>query len=266
MKKTRITYISFFLPSNFKEGINETLYEFNDCLAWNYDEMPGLNRSLVKHRLPIKSEFHPFQQPPRKMSKEVELKVKEEIEKLLKAKFIRPTRYVQWLSNIVPVTKRMGNLDFRDLNAATPKDMYAMPITNMLVDSTTNNELLSFIDEYNQILIAIDDIIKTVFRCLGSFGTFQWLVMPFGLKNAGATYQRAMNAILHDMLGHHMEIYIDGIVVKSKKETKHVNHLRKSFERMRLHRLKHNPLKCVFGVRARNFIGFLVHQRGVEVD
>ena len=90
--------------------------------------------------------------------------------------------------------------------------------------------------------------------------------MPFCLKNADATYQRAMNAIFHDMLGHHMEIYIDDIVVKSKKATEHVNHLRKSFERMRLHQLKLNPLKCAFGVKAGNFLGFSVHQRGVEVD
>ena len=77
------------------------------------------------------------------MSKEVELKVKEEIEKLLKAKFIMPTRYVQWLANIVLVIKKNGNLrvcvDFRDLNVATPKDMYVIPIADMLFDSTTNN-------------------------------------------------------------------------------------------------------------------------------
>ena len=90
--------------------------------------------------------------------------------------------------------------------------------------------------------------------------------MPFGLKNAGATYQRAMNAIFHDMIGHHMEVYIDDIVVKSKKASDHVIHLRKSFERMRIYHLKLNPLKCAFGVQAGNFLGFLVHQRGVEID
>ena len=90
--------------------------------------------------------------------------------------------------------------------------------------------------------------------------------MPFGLKNAGATYQRALNAIFHDMFGHHMDIYIDDIVVKSKKVIEYVNHLRKSFERMRLHQLKLNPLKCAFRVQAENFLGFVVHQRGVEVD
>ena len=224
----------------------------------------------MEHRLPIKSEFHPFQQPPRRMSKEVELKVKEEIEKLLNAKFIRSTRYVRWLANIVPVNGKLSVcVDFRDLNVATPKDMYVMPITDMLVDSIANNELLSFMDSfsrYNQIIIVVEDISKTALRCPGSLGTFEWLVMPFDLKNAGATYQRAMNAIFHDMLGYHMEIYIGGFVVKSKKATKHVNHLMKSFEIMRFHQLKLNPLKCDFGVQARFFLGFLVHQRRVEVE
>ena len=176
------------------------------------------------------------------MSKEVELKVKEEIEKHLKAKFIRPTRYVQWLANIVPMMKKNGKLrvcvDFRDLNVDTPKNMYVMPIIDMLIDSIANNELLSFMDcffGHNQILITIDDISKTAFKCPGSLRTFEWLVMPFGLKNADTTYQRAINVIFHDMLGHHMEIYIDDIMVKSKKTVEHVNHLRKSFVGMSFH-------------------------------
>ena len=88
---------------------------------------------------------------------------------------------------------------------------------------------------------------------------FEWMVIPFGLKKAGATYQMAMNAIFHDMLGHHMNIYINNIVVNYKKVVENVNHLRKSFERMRFHKLKLNPLKCAFGVQAGNFLGFLVH-------
>ena len=141
---------------------------------------------------------------------------------------------MQWLANIVPVIKKNGKLgvcvDFRDLNVVTPKYIYVMLIVDMLVDSTANNELLSFIDGfsgYNQILIVVDNISKTAFKCPGSFGTFEWFAMPFGLNNVGATYQRAMNAIFHDMLGHHMEIYIDDIVVKYKKAFEHVNHLRK---------------------------------------
>ncbi|XP_073277708.1 uncharacterized protein [Primulina huaijiensis] len=144
-----------------------------------------------------------------------------------------------------------------------------MPIPDMLIDSVARHELLSFMDGfsgYNQIKIAESDTHKTAFRCPGAVGTFEWLVMPFGLKNAGATYQRAMNSIFHDMIGQHIEVYIDDIVVKSKQAADNVERLRRSFQRMRQHELKLNPLKCAFGVKAGNFLGFLVHQRGVEVD
>ena len=99
------------LKEEVKKELVTLLKQFKDCFAWDYTEMPELDREVVEHRLPIKPKFRPFQQPPRRMSKEVELKVKDEIEKLLKAGFIRPTRYAEWLSNIVPVMKKMVNLE-----------------------------------------------------------------------------------------------------------------------------------------------------------
>lgn len=164
--------------------------------------MPGLDRSRT---LPIKPGFKPHKQPPRKMSNEVILKVKEEIERLLMAGFIRTARYVEWLSNIVPVVKTSGKIriciDFRDLNLASPKDEYQMPMADLLIDTAALFEVFSFLDGhsgYNKIFIAEEDVSKTAFRCPGSIFTFEWVVMPFGLKNAGATYLRAMNAIFHD--------------------------------------------------------------------
>ena len=155
----------------------------------------------------------------------------------MKAKFIRPTKYVQWLANIVHIMKKNGKLrvcvDYRDLNVTTSKDMYTMPIADMLVEYAANNELLSFMDGfsgYNHILIAIEDIPKTAFRCSGSIGKFEGLVMPFGLKNASTTYQRAMNTIFHDMIGYHMEVYIDDIVVKSKRASKYMDHLKRALK------------------------------------
>ncbi|XP_050222757.1 uncharacterized protein LOC126672848 [Mercurialis annua] len=273
IENPRITFISSLLSKDLKEQVKVVLLEFKDCFAWSYEEMPGLSRDLVEHRLPIKPKFKPHRQPPRRMSKEVELKVKEEIEKLTKANFIRTVRYTDWLANVVPVVKKNGKLriciDFRNLNAATPKDMYVMSIADCLIDATADHELLSFMDGYsgyNQIFIAENDTWKTAFRCPGAIGTFEWVVMPFGLKNAGATYQRAMNAIFHDMIGRNLEVYIDDIVVKSKRAKDHVAHLRNAFQKMRTHNLKLNPLKCAFGVQAGNFLGFLVHQRGVEID
>ncbi|XP_027347963.1 uncharacterized protein LOC113859366 [Abrus precatorius] len=125
----------------------------------------------------------PVKQPPRRFAPEILPKIKEEIERLLRAKFIRTTRYVDWISNIVPVIKKNGSLrvciDFRNLNTATPKDEYPMPIADMLVDSAAGNEILSLLDGYsgyNQIFIAEEDISKTTFRCLGALGTYEWEV------------------------------------------------------------------------------------------
>ena len=113
---------------------------------------------------------------------------------MLKANFIRPCRYADWISNIVPVEKKDSGkvrvcIDFRDLNRATPKDEYPMPIADMLINDASGHEVISFLDGnvgYNQIFMAEEFAFKTAFRCPGFVGFFEWTVMTFGLKNAGA--------------------------------------------------------------------------------
>jgi hypothetical protein len=119
---------------------------------------------------------------------------------------------------------------------------------------------------YNQIFMAEEDIAKTAFRCPGHVGLFEWIVMIFRLKNAGATYQRTMNYIFHEFIGRIVEIYIDDIVVKSEGYKEHLADLRKILECTRKHGLKMNPNKCAFGVLAGQFLGFMVHQRGIKVN
>ena len=119
-------------------------------------------------------------------------------------------------------------MDFRDLNKACPKDDFPLPNIDTLVDVTARHELFSFTDSfsgYNQIKMANGDAERTAFRT--PVGNFYYNVMPFGLKNAGATYQRAMTAIFHDMMHDFMEDYVDDIVVKSKHASDHLIHLRK---------------------------------------
>jgi hypothetical protein len=222
-EEPRVTFMSRHLGPEEFARILEVLKKYKDCFACSYIELPGLDRKLVEHRLPIKTGFKPYQQAPRRMAPDIILKVKEEIERLVVANFIRPARYVEWLSNIVPVMKKNGKLkicvDFRNLNNATPKDEYPMPMADLLVDGVAGYQILSMMDGhsgYNKIFIAEEDVHKIAFRCPGSIGTFEWIVMPFGLKNAGATYQRAMNSIFHDMLHKFMEVYIDDVVVKSQ--------------------------------------------------
>ena len=234
--------------------------------------MPGLDRSIVEHRLPLKKGFRPFQQRARQMKAEVLEEVKKEIEKMLEAGFIRPCRYAEWISSIVPVEKKDGRwrvcVDFRDLNRATPKDEYPMPVAETLINAAAGHKILSFMDGnagYNQIFMAPEDIHKTAFRAPGAVGLFEYIVMTFGLKNAGATYQRAMNYIFHDLIGKLVEIYIDDVVVKSTSIEGHLEDLRQILERTRRFGLRMNPKKCAFGVTAGQFLGFLVHERGIEI-
>ena len=148
-------------------------------------------------------------------------------------------------------------------------DGYPMPVANLLVDAAAGHRIISFMDgnaEYNQIFMAEEDIPKTAFRCPGHVGLFEWIVMTFGLKNAGTTYQRAMNFIFHEFIGKLVEICIDDVVVKPGDFTKHLADLRKVLECTRKHGLKMNPNKCAFGVWAKQFLGFMVHQRVIEIS
>jgi hypothetical protein len=109
-------------------------------------------------------------------------------------------------------------VDFRNHNRATPKDEYPMPVAEMLINAAAGNKILSFMDGnvgYNQIFMSPEDIHKTAFRVPSAIGLFEYVVMTFGLKNAGAMYQRARNYIYHDLIGKLVEIYINDVVVKS---------------------------------------------------
>jgi hypothetical protein len=168
--KPRLTFVSKKLDPSLRELMIALLKEYSDCFAWDYTEIPGLDRSIVKHRLHLKKGFWPFQQRAHQMRTEVLEEVKKEIEKMLEAGFIRPCRYAKWISSIVPIQKKDGRwrvcVDFRDLNRATPKDEYPMPVAEMLINAATDNKILSFLDGnagYNQIFMAPEDIHKTAF-------------------------------------------------------------------------------------------------------
>lgn len=122
----RPTYISANIDPNMRLEVIELLKEFKDCFPWDYNEMPGLSKELVELKLPIKVGKKPVKQMPRRFSQEIMSKIKEEIERILRSRFIRTARYVEWLSNIFPIINKNGTLrvciDFRNLNAATPKE------------------------------------------------------------------------------------------------------------------------------------------------
>jgi hypothetical protein len=240
-KTPRPRFVNKALETDPRDEMIGLLKEYSDCFAWNYIEMSGLSREIVEHRLPIKSSFRPFKQKARTFHPDRLPRIKDEIHRLLEANFIRPCRYAEWVSNIVLVEKKESGMlrvciDFHNLNRATAKDEYPMPIADTLINNASGNRIISFLDgnaEYNQIFMAEEDASKTTFICPGFIGFFEWVVMTFGLKNASATYHRVMNLVFHELLGNTMEVYIDDIIVKSAEFSSHIAYLRKAFDKIR---------------------------------
>ncbi|KAG9453311.1 hypothetical protein H6P81_006215 [Aristolochia fimbriata] len=240
----RPTFLSASLSVTEEKDYMSLISEYKDVFAWSYTEMPGLDPTIAIHKLAIKSGVKPIKQSQRRFRPELVPEIEKEVDKLLKADFIR-----------------------KDLNKACPKDDFPLPITELMVDATTGHEALSFMDGsfgYNQIRMDPKDEEKTAFRT--PKGIFCYKVMPFGLKNAGATYQRAMQKIFDDFLHKFVECYVDDVVVKTKSRGDHLRDLRAVIERLRRHQLKMNPLKCAFGVSSGKFLGFVVRLRGIEID
>ncbi|XP_052736650.1 uncharacterized protein LOC128197859 [Vigna angularis] len=259
------------MKKEVREGLRALLKEFKDVFAWSYKDMPGLDTDIVQHKLPLKQECLPVKQRLRRMKPEMSLKIKEEVQKQFDAGFLAVAKYPQWVANIVPVPKKDGKVrmcvDYRDLNRASPKDNFPLPHIDTLVDNTAKYSLFSFMDGfsgYNQIKMAPEDMEKTTFITL--WGTFCYKVMSFGLKNAGATYQRAMVTLFHDMMHKEIEVYVDDMIAKSESEEEHVLNLKKLFEKLRKYKLRLNPAKCTFGVKSGKLLGFVVSQKGIEVD
>ncbi|KAA3461052.1 RNA-directed DNA polymerase (Reverse transcriptase), Ribonuclease H-like protein [Gossypium australe] len=191
----------------------------------------------------IREECKPAQQKLRRMRPDVVLKIKEEVKKQFDAGFLQVVKY------------------------SDPKDNFPLPHIDTLVDNTMGYSLFSFMDcfsGYNHMKMHPEDMEKTIFITL--WGTFCYKVMPFGLKNVGATYQRATVTLFHDMMHKEIKVYVDDMITKSRTEKKHIEVLKKLFLRMRKFQLKLNPAKCTFGARSGKLLGFVVSQRGIEVD
>ncbi|KAK8978450.1 hypothetical protein V6N11_008761 [Hibiscus sabdariffa] len=209
------------ITAETRKTLIELLQEFKDVFAWSYQDMSGLDTDIVVHKLPIKENYKPVQHKLRRMRPDVLLKIKEEVKKQFDADFLQVVKYSEWVANIVQIQRRMAR--------------------------------------YNQIRMHPNDMDKATF--VTPWGTFCYKVMPFGLKNAGATYQRAMVTLFHDMMHKEIEVYVDDMIAKSRTEEEHVEVLRKLFLRLRKFQLKLNPAKCTFGVTSGKSLGFILTEK-----
>ncbi|GKV29298.1 hypothetical protein SLEP1_g38237 [Rubroshorea leprosula] len=203
----------------------------NDVFAWTSADMPGIPTSAIK----------------------------EEVEKLLQAGFVRKVDYCEWVANPVLVKKANGKwrmcIDYTNLNHACPKDCYPMPSIDKLVEAASGNERLSLLDAYSgyhQVPMAPEDEEKTSFYAGDEI--YCYVMMPFGLKNAGATYHKMVTIVFRAQIGKNLEVYVDDIIVKSLKAENHLADLDETFNNLRKNRMRLNPAKCIFGVESGKFL------------
>lgn len=233
--------------------------------------MTGIHPSVASHQLNVLTTSKPIRQKVKRFHLDRQKVIQDEMEKLLEGGFVREVEYPEWLVNVVVVPKKERKwrvcVDYTNLNDACPKDSFPLPQIDHIVDATSGHEVLSFLDAfsvYHQIPMAPEDEEKTAFITLHRLYCYK--VMPFGLKNARVTYQRLMTKIFKPLIGDIIEIYIDNMVVKSKTRSKHAHHLQKVFHLLREYDMKLNPTKYAFGVSSGKFLGFVVTQRGIEVN
>jgi hypothetical protein len=244
--------------------------EFRDIFAWSYEEMPDIDPKIVEHEITTYPDAKPVRKKIRPINPKKAVAIKIEVEKLLKVGFIYPIHLNQWVSNPMSVNKKQGTIhvctDFRDLNKACPKDNFPTPFFDQIIDECAGCEAFLFLygfSGYNQIQIKPKDQHKMTF--INPWHTYAYRKMPFGLKNAGATFQRAMYFSFHD-LKDIVEAYLDDLASRSRKQMDHPTHLRLILERSRYFRIRLNPNKCIFCIMSGRLLDFIVSTTGIMVD
>ena len=242
-----------------------------DVFASTHVDMTGISPTHASHRLNVAPSAKPIRQKVRLFHPDRHLVIQTKVDNLLHNGFIKAFKYPEWLANVVVVPKK-GNkwrvcVDYTEFNDACLKDSFPLHRIDQIVDSSVGHGMLSFLDAfsgYHQIPMHPPDAEKTSF--ITPHGLYCYNVMPFGLKNAEATYQKLVTKMFRRLLGSTIEVYIDDMLVKSKQRSDHAAHLQQTFDLLREYGTNLNPLKCAFKVSVGRFLGFMVTQRGIEAN
>jgi ribonuclease HI len=259
------------LTEKQRADYGELLKEFADIFAWQYDDLKTFDTEVIQHKIPLNKDTKPFRQKLRSFNPLLLPTMEREIKKLLDARIIIPLRYSEWIANLVPVRKKNGEIrlcvDFRNLNKCSRKDNYPLPKMEHMLQKVSGSKVMSFIDGfsgYNQIVVHPEDKEKTAFTT--PWGTFMYEKMPFGLMNAGATFQRAMDIAFVGEKDKFVLIYLDDITVFSSSHELHLQHLRRTFLKCRRYGISLNPKKSNFALKEGKLLGHIVSADGVKID
>ncbi|GJR63321.1 reverse transcriptase domain-containing protein [Tanacetum coccineum] len=223
------------LSKGCKEQLKTLLKGNMEVFAWEPADMTGVPRKVIEHALNVNPSLDPVCQKRRTFSPEKGGAVTKEVAEWIKAGIVRPVKYPTYISNPVLVKKCDGSwrmcIDFKNLNSACPKDYYPLPNIDCKVEAVMGFRYKCFLDAYkgyHQIQMAKEDEEKTAFYT--EQGTYCYTKMPFGLKNAGATYQRLVDSTFQSQIGRNLEAYVDDMVIKSKEETSLLADIAETFE------------------------------------
>ncbi|KAL0304719.1 UNVERIFIED_CONTAM: Polyprotein P3 [Sesamum angustifolium] len=218
----KITPMGSQIDDATRKEIIQCLQHNIDTFAWILQDLEGIDPIVITHHLNIDLNMKPINKKKRHFRPEKDKIIQANVDKLMAAGHIEEIQFPEWLSTVILVPKLGGRwricIDFRDFNKACPKDFYPLPQIDQLVDSISGCELLSMMDasqRYHQIMLTLEDHKRVSF--LTSADTFCYVVMPFGLKNVGATYQRLVDKIFRPQIGRNVEVYAVDMLVKSKE-------------------------------------------------
>jgi hypothetical protein len=255
------------LTKNENEKFREFMKQYQDLFVWSSDEFG--RTSVIKHSIdtgdskPVKQRFY-------RTSYQNQQFIKEEIQRMLRNGLILPSKS-QWTSPVVVVEKKNGKkrlcVDYRKLNSVTKKDNYPLPRVDDMLETLSGSKYFSSLDlasGFWQVELDSKDREKTTFTT--RFGTYEFVVMPFGLCNAPATFQRLMDTVLRDILWQFVVVYIDDINVGSRTFDEHLQHLEQVFKRLKDAGIKLSPEKCFFFKERLPFLGHVVSRNGIETD
>jgi ribonuclease HI len=270
-KEPKFIKLSSSLSKEKRAKYTELLREFVDVFSWTYEDLKTYDTTFIEHKIPLKEEAKPFRQKLRQINPMLLPIMEREVKKLLDAQIIVPLRYSEWVANLVPVRKKSGEIrlcvDFINLNRSSRKDNYPLPKMEHILQRVTGASRISMIDGfsgYNQISILPEDREKTTFTT--PWGTFMYAKIPFGLMNAGETFQRAMDIAFIGEKDQFVVIYLDDITVFSRSDKEHCCHLRKIFSKCRRFGLSLNPKKYLFVMKEGKLLGHIVSVEGVRID
>jgi hypothetical protein len=234
-----------------REKLIALITEFKDVFAWSYEYLKAYREDVKQHVIPLIDGMKPFRQKLRKMNPKVSPQVQKDLQNMVEARIIEPIRYSSRASNLVIVRKKTGEIricvDFRNLNKASLKDNYPLQNMEYLLQRVTGVEMMSMLDGflgYNQVLVKENDQIKTTFTT--PWVTYKYLRIPFGITNARATFQGAMDYAFRDLIKKLIDMYHDDLIVISKKGDQHIQHLRTIFQRCKEYGISLNPKKSIF--------------------